>query len=793
MKRRIERACVLGAGVMGSGIAAHLANAGIPVLLLDIVPRDLSEEERQSREARNRLALNGIENALKFKPAPLFYEKRFASLVTPGNVEDDLERISQCDIVIEAVVEDLQIKRRLFQDILPHLKFGAIVSSNTSGLSVSAMAEGMPLEFRRNFLVTHFFNPVRFMKLLEIVPHPDTDQEVVDTWVEFGRDVLGKGTVFAKDTPNFIANRIGVYGLLKVMQLMVEEGYTIEEVDTVFGPAMGRPRSAAFKTCDLVGLDTMAHVTRNCYDTLPDDDERNVFRLPEFVDQMIQRRWLGNKTRGGFYKKDGDQRMVLDWKTLEYRPVTKPRFESVKSTKGIDHPGERVRYMINGSDRAAYLAWKATAHVLIYAAKRIGEIADDIVNIDNAVKWGFNWDLGPFELWDYIGVRETVERMEKEGFVVPEVVQRVLTDGEGCFYKKIGTRRYYFDFATDEYRPVEVPETVITLGDLKEEGNIVQDNLGASLIDIGDGVLCLEFHTKMNAIDDDIIQMMEEAVEEAERNFVGLVIANHAQNFSVGANLGLILMGAQMGNWDMLDEVVRRFQRANLGLKYAKVPVVAAPAGMALGGGCEVCLHCDRIQAGAELYMGLVEVGAGVIPAGGGCTQMLERALAKIPADMEVSRLSFIRRVFETLGMARVSKSAEEARTLWFLREGDGVTISRDRLIHDAKQVVLGMARTGYRPPLPPDNLVVPGRDGVAMFKTGLYSWRLANQITEHDAVIGEKLANILCGGDVRPGNTVSEQHILDLEREAFLSLCGMEKTQARMEALLKTGKPLRN
>ncbi len=792
MARKIERAAVLGAGVMGSGIAAHLANAGVPVLLLDIVPPD-AKDSKDPKE-RNRFALNGIQTALNFKPAPLFYSKRFADLVTPGNLEDDFERIAECDLIIEAVVENLDIKKRLFERVESAMKWGAIVSSNTSGLSIRAMTEGRGDAFRQNFLVTHFFNPVRFMKLLEIVRGPDTDDEVVETWVRFGRDVLGKGIVFGKDTPNFVANRIGVYGLLKVIQLMIEGGYTIEEVDAIFGPPMGRPKSAAFKTCDLVGLDTFAHVTKNCYESLPDDDEREVFQLPEFVHKMIENKWLGNKTKGGFYKKgDGGESLVLDWRTLEYRPVQKPQFDSIKATKGVDDPAERVRNLLNTGDRASEIAFKATAYGLIYAAKRIGEIADDIVNIDNALKWGFNWELGPFEGWDAIGVRESVERMEAMGLKVPACVYRVLNEGEGTFYKRVGTKRYYFDFRTGTYQPVERPETVIVLADHKEEGRVIRENFGASLIDIGDGVACLEFHTKMNAIDDDIIQMMMEAVDEVEARFEGLVVANHAENFSVGANLGLILMAAQMQNWDLLEQMVRSFQKANLRLKYCKKPVVTCPAGMTLGGGCEVAMHGARIQAAAETYMGLVEIGAGVLPAGGGCAATLVRMLAGVPADLKTSRMPFIQKAFENIAMAKVSKSAEEARELGYLRPWDGVSIARDRQIYEAKQAVLGLARAGYRPPLPPDNLILPGRDGFALLKLGLYSFGLGGYITEHDKVCAEKIAWVLCGGDIEPNTKVTEERILDLECEGFLSLCGMEKSQARMEALLKTGKPLRN
>lgn len=797
MARRIEKAAVLGAGVMGSGIAAHLANAGIPCILMDIVPPNLTEEEKTKPEARNRFAINGIENAKKFKPAPLFYHEKFASLVTVGNFEDDMPKIAECDIIIEAVVENLEIKRKLFERLIPHLKWGAIVSSNTSGLSIKSMTEGFPLEFRQNFLVTHFFNPVRFMRLLEIVAGPETDPEVIDTWVKFGGEVLGKGIVFGKDTPNFVANRIGVYAINKTIQLMCEGDYTIEEVDAVFGKAMGHPGSAAFKTADLVGIDTYKHVSQNCYDNLPDDDERDVFKLPDFIHTMIANNWLGNKTKGGFYKKeekDGKKvELALDWKTCTYREATKPKFDSVSATKGIADVGERIRVLLNGNDRAQELAWKSLAYTLNYTAKRIGEIADDIVNIDNAMKWGFNWEAGPFEVWDAVGPAETMAKMEEMGIQVPATVKRILTEGEGTFYKKVGSQRYFFDFRTGKYEPIYLPEKVILLQDKKDEGKVIKENFGASLIDIGDGVACLEFHTKMNAIDDDIIQMMFDAIEEVEANFEGLVVANHAENFSVGANIAMVLMAAEMGNWDMLGEVVTRLQNANMRMKYCSKPVVTCPAGMVLGGGCEIAMHA-RIQAAAELYMGLVEVGVGVIPAGGGCKESLCRWLSKVPADMTgVSRMPYIQKCFENIATAKVSRSAEEARALGYLKESDGVTLSRDRLIGDAKQVVLGMARAGYRKPVPPDYLILPGRNGAALFEAGLLQFRAGNFVTDYDVVIGRHVAKILCGGDIAPNTKVTEQHILDLEKESFLSLCGDARTQARIKHMLEKGKPLRN
>ena len=798
MARRIEKAAVLGAGVMGSGIAAHLANAGIPCILLDIVPPNLTEEEKTKPEMRNKFALAGIEVAKKFKPAPLFYHEKFANLVKPGNFEDDLDKIADCDLVIEVVVENLDIKRKLFDRLLPHLKYGAIVSSNTSGLSIESMTKGYPDTFKQNFLVTHFFNPVRFMKLLEIVAGPDTDPEVVDTWVKFGEIMLGKGIVFGKDTPNFVANRIGVYAINKTIQLMCEGGYDIEEVDAVFGKPMAHPGSAAFKTADLVGVDTYKHVSQNCYDNLPNDDERPVFVLPDFIHKMVENKWLGGKTKGGFYKKevgaDGKKvAMALDWKTCTYRPATKPKFDSVSSTKGVNDPGERIRNLLNGNDRAQELAWKSLAYTLNYTAKRLGEIADDIVNIDNAMKWGFNWEIGPFEVWDAIGPADSIAKMEAMGIAVPANIKRVLTEGEGTFYKKDGSQRYYFDFVTGAYKPINLPEKVIFLQDKKDEGKIIKENFGATLIDIGDGVACLEFHTKMNAIDDDIVKMMMDSLDEVEANFEGLVIANHADNFSVGANIAMVLMAAEMGNWDMLGEVVTGLQTANMRVKYCPKPVVTCPAGMVLGGGCEISIH-GHIQAAAELYMGLVEVGVGVIPAGGGCKETLCRWLANVPADMQgMSRMPYIMKAFENIATAKVSRSAEEARSLGYLKPSDLISMARERQIGDAKQRVLGMARTGYRKPNPPDYLVLPGANGVALFEAGLLQFGAGGFATPYDVVVGRKVAHILSGGDIRPNSVVTEQHILDLEKEAFLSLCGDERTQARIKHMLEKGKPLRN
>lgn len=788
----IKKVAVLGAGVMGSGIAAHLSNAGIPSLLLDILPKDLKEDEREILTARNRFAIKGVENALKAKPT-LFYHEKFKNLITTGNIEDDLHWIGEVDWVIEAVVENLDIKRSLFNRLLKYWKRGIIVTSNTSGLSIKSMLDGFPPEFKKNFFVTHFFNPVRYMKLLEIVSGAETDNEMVRRVVDFAEKKLGKGIVYAKDTPNFIANRIGVYALMKTIQIMMEEGLSVEEVDAIVGVPMGRPKSAAFRTCDIVGLDTFLHVSRNVYENLTDDDEREVFKEPDFLKKMVEKGFLGQKTQSGFYKKEGEEILSIDLNKLEYKKMLDVKLDSIKATKGVDEPGERIRYLISGDDRGAKFAWKVLAHTLIYSAKRIGEIADDIVQIDNAMKWGFNWELGPFETWDAIGFISSVERMKKEGFEIPENVEKLVKDGSGNFYIKDGSKKSFFDFSSLKYKEIEVPPDIIILNSLKEKGKEVHTNASCSLIDIGDGVLCLEFHSKMNAIDDDIIEMMLKAADEVEKNWEGLVIYNEGQNFSVGANLALILMSAKMKNWAMLEAMVRKFQKANMRMKYLRKPVCAAPFGLTLGGGCEISIHCPFIQGFAELYIGLVEVGVGVIPAGGGTKETLVRMLEGIPAGMKIDRMPFIQRAFENIALAKVATSAEEGKTLGYLRSFDGITMNRDKLLKDAKDTVLYYASKGYKSPLPPDNLILPGKEGLALFSLGLYSWKLSNMISEHDEFIGKKLANILCGGDIPPNTPVSEDNLLDLECEAFLSLCGTEKTLARMDYMLKTGKPLRN
>jgi len=799
---KIRRVAVLGAGVMGSGIAAHLANGGIPSLMLDIVPPTLSDEDRKQGRTendpafRNRLAAKAVAGIRQSRPA-LLYSQKDIGLISIGNFDDDLPKAAECDWIIEAVTENLAVKQALYGRIEAVWKPGTVISSNTSGIAIARMTKGRSKEFRRHFLVTHFFNPVRYMKLLELVPGEDTDPGILRGIADFGERKLGKGIVYGKDTPNFIGNRIGVFAMMAAMHAMMEDGLSIEEVDKVLGKATGRPKSAAFGTADIVGIDTLLHVSDNVYRNLPDDPQRETFLPPPFVGEMVERGWLGRKTGGGFFKVEGkgeEKRMfVLDYRTLDYRPTTKVSYPSLDAARGEEDPGARIRTVIGGDDKAAAFAWKVLSESLLYAARRIPEIADDVVNIDNAVKWGFNWSLGPFETWDAVGVEGSVARMRKEGKEIPENVERMLAGGNASFYRRRDGVLEFYDFVSGSYVPAPVSPDIIFLPTLKERKKVVRGNQGATLIDIGDGVLCLEFHTKMNAIDSDIISMMNEGVALAGREFAGMVIANHAEHFCVGANLMFIFMEAQNRNFGNIEMFVREFQDACMRLRYSEKPVVAAPAGMALGGGAEICLGADRIRAAAETYLGLVEVGVGLLPAGGGTKEMVIRHLEGIPGGVAADPLPFLRKAFETIGMAKVATSAKEAWELGFLRPWDRISIQRDFLIQEAKNVVLGMNREGYETPRPRSDIVLPGRSEFSTFAYGLYAMKMAGQISKYDEQIGRKIAFVMTGGDVPRGTRLSEQDLLDLEREAFLSLCGEEKTQARIQHMLMTGKPLRN
>jgi len=791
MKGTIRRAAVLGAGTMGSQLAALFANAGVPVLLLDILPPELSEEEGTNPEVRNRLAREGLERALRMRPAAFTIPER-AQLVEVGNLEDDLPRIRECTWVVEAVVEDLAVKRAVLERVERYWRPGIVVSTNTSGLPVREMVQGRSPAFRAHFLGTHFFNPPRYLKLLELIPTEETDPEVVRWVEEVAHRRLGKGVVRAKDTPNFIANRIGTFAFLHTVRVMMQEGLSVEEVDELTGPLLGRPRSATFRTADLVGLDVLAYVARHAYERLVDDEAREVFRLPEFLEEMIRRGWLGEKTGKGFYRREDGERLVLDYATLTYRPPKRPQLGSAEMVRGVDDPARRLRALLASGDRAARFVEQVLLGVLAYAARRVPEIADQVVDVDRALKWGFGWELGPFETWDALGVRDLTHRLERHGIPVPPLVQDVLEHGEGTFYRRREGVLEVFDPTQKAYRPVLWPPGVIVLSERKAQGAVVARNAGASLVDLGDGVGCVEFHSKLNVIGEDTLAMLHRGLQELGTRFEALVIGNQGPDFSAGANLALLLLEAQEGNWEELERAVRTFQQLNLALKYAPGPVVIAPHGRVLGGGCELVLHAPLVQAAQETYMGLVEVGVGLIPAGGGTKEMALRASERLPEGVEADPLPGVRYAFETILRARVATSAEEAQKLWYLREGCGITPNPDRLLGDAKRVALTWVEAGYRPGVR-RKIRVGGERVRAALYAGLYNLRVGGHLTDYEEYIGRKLAYVITGGDVPEGTWVEEEHLLDLEREAFLSLLGERRTQERIRHLLNTGRPLRN
>ena len=801
---QIQKAAVLGAGTMGAQIAAHLANAGVPTLLLDIAPRVLTPEEQrkglnlQSPAVRNRIAQSGLDAAKKAKPAAFFVSEN-ASLVTIGNFDDDLNRLKDCDLIVEAVVENLEIKRSLFERIEQHRRPGSIVASNTSGIPIHLLADGRSDDFKQHFLGVHFFNPPRYLHLVEIIRTEWTKPEVSCFLFGFLDQRLGKGVVPAKDRPNFIANRIGTYGALLTIKTMLEDGYSIEEVDRMTGTAVGRPKSATFRTFDLVGLDVFTHVIRNLYEALPDDEEREMFVVPAVLATMVERGLLGNKTKSGFYKRQsgsGEKREIwtLDTATLDYRPSEKVKLPALDMAKNVEDLAERIRVLAWSKDRVGAFLWKTLSRTLVYSAKRIPEIADNVAEVDRAMRWGFGWELGPFEVWDAIGVEKSVARLKEEGLTVPAIVEQMLATGARAFYKTENGQQFYFDFASGNYLPLNETPGVLVLKSIKDRTGVIKKNSGASLVDLGDGVACLEFHSKMNAIGGDTLQLLKFALAEVEKNFLGLVVGNQGPNFCVGANIMLMLMEAQDENWEDLDMIGRLFQSSVMSLRYSPKPVVVAPFQMVFGGGCEMVLHADRVRAAAETYIGLVEVGVGIIPAGCGTKEMLVRALDSIPKGADdADPFPFVKRAFETIALAKVATSAEEARSLGFLSVDDTISMNTDRLIADAKKEVLALSATGYVAPQQRTDILALGLAALSTLKLGIHQMKRAGYISDHDAEIGTRLARILTGGDLNHPTRVSEQYLLDLEREAFLSLIGTRKTQERMAHMLKTGKPLRN
>jgi 3-hydroxyacyl-CoA dehydrogenase len=801
MVRKIRKAAVVGSGVMGGGIAALLASAGIKTVMLDIVPFDLSDEEKKDPTARNRMVKAGYDNLLTIQPA-LLMQPTDIDLISIGNLEDDFDQLADCDWIVEVVVENLKIKQDLFARIDKVRRPGSIVSSNTSGIPLKAMSEGLSEDFRKHFLGTHFFNPVRYMHLLEIIPGQETDPEILAFMADFGERIMGKGIVWAKDTPNFVGNRIGVQGMVKTMQLMVSEGLTVTEVDALFGPAMGRPKTAMFKTADLVGLDTMGHVARNSYELVADEGEKQDFVLPGFVDQMIEKKMLGKKTQGGFYKTELTPewkkiRKVLNPDTLEYEDWHKAEFPCLAAAKKATSLSEKLRAIVYGDDRGAVFAWKAVADQLIYSAKRIPEISDTVVEIDNAMKWGYNFEMGPFETWDAIGVRESVAKMDADGLTVPDKVKQMLAAGKDSFYRTEDGKRFFYDFDTQTYKEIVVSASNISLAALKGAGGLVKSCASASLVDLGDGVFCCEFQTKMNALNAEIIQFLNESMDYVEENGVGLVIGNQAGGmpgaFSAGADLVQVGTAARENRLDEVDAMIKSLHEVVQRETFSPFPVVAAPYGMALGGGCEVCLAADRIVAHAELYMGLVEIGVGLLPAGGGCKNLWKRSVSTIPANVtDVDLAKYFIPTFMSIATAKVSMSAAEARANGFLGPNDRIVFNRDLLIGEAKKEVLRMADQGYAPPVKRP-LKVLGAAAEGMVNGEIFNMLSAGYVTEHDAFLARRIATVIAGGDVRTNSAVDEDVILSLERAAFVDFLKEEKTLARIEHMLKTGKPLRN
>ena len=797
---------------MGARIAAHFANAGVPSYLFDIVPPDADGA------ARNKIAAAGLDAAKKSKP-PAFMEASLARLVTVGNFEDDIKKLADVDWIIEAVVENLDIKRALLKKVEAVRKPGTIITTNTSGLPVGKIAEGFSDDFRRVWFGTHFFNPPRYMRLLEIIPTQEADRAAIDAISHFCDVRLGKGVVIAKDTPNFIGNRIGTFSVLNVMRLMQEMGLSIEEVDALTGQAVGWPKSATFRTIDLVGLDILGHVVGNM--TANVHDERSDLRLPEFFGKMLEHKWLGDKTKGGFYKKakggagNEDERLALDWKTLEYYPRQKPKFPALDMAKNIEETGARLRTLLglDGSgpqknDKAGAFLWAALSDLWTYSANRVPEISDSVVEIDRAMRLGFNWELGPFELWDEAGVESTVARMKKEGKPVSANVERLLASGQKSWYIDDRTSpagREYWEVGTESWESVQVPAGVWSVTVAKKSNGVVKKNSGASLVDLGDGVACIEFHSKMNSLGGDIIGLILQTLKPGGPGdgFDAFVITNDATNFSVGANLMLLLMSVQEEEWDEVDLAIRQFQGMTQAIKFSPKPVVSAPFGLCLGGGTEISLHAAGRQPHAELYTGLVEVGVGLLPGGGGCKEMLLRAVDSAAASRgkvsgealagSVELMEAMKKAFEAIATAKVAASAHEARGLGFLSDSDRISMNRERVLSDAKARALELARAGFEPPVPRTDIPVPGESLLAALKMGVHLMRQGDFITDYEVKLGGKIAEVLCGGNLTPGTPVSEQYILDLEREGFKSLCGEKKTQERIQFTLKTGKTLRN
>lgn len=796
----IKRVAVLGSGVMGGGIAAHLANCGIPSIMLDIVPPNLEGKDRENPAKRNAFADGSKAAMLKTKPSPL-YRKSNLEMIETGNFEDDMAKIADCDWIIEVVKEELSIKKKVFTEVAKYRKPGSIVTTNTSGIPVGSMTDVMDYYMKKHFLGTHFFNPPRYLKLLEIIPTPDTDPEVVAFMAKFLEDRLGKGVVHAKDTTNFVANRIITFAMPFIAKEMIKDGLSVEEVDALSGDVVGHASSATFRTADLVGIDTLTLVVGNVVRNCPDDEMIEVIKPPEFFAKMVEKGMLGNKSGGGFYKKtkQKDEKgktiiLGIDPETLEYRAPIKPRFDCIGAAKGAETLEEKLKIMHTSEDKGSQFAWKVFANTAIYAANRIPEIADDVFSIDNAVKWGFAWKIGIFETWDVLGFDYVCDRMEKDGLALPPIAVAMKAQGAGSFYKSENGKHLYFDLASRSYQEIPANPKNLLLVDLKAQNKVVKKNDGATLIDMGDGILCCEFHTKMNALDGEIGLMLADGVTMVnEGQFDGLVVGNQGEHFCAGANIFVLLGNAMNKDWDAIEEMVDGFQRVQMAMRYCKGPVVAAPHHYTFGGGLEVCMHAAKVVAAGETYGGLVEVGVGLIPGGGGCKELVRRAFEELPTnvdDMPIGPL--LVRAFMNIAMARVGTSAAEVIDYGYLKKDDIIQPNYDQQLQKAKDVCRGLVVAGYQPPTPPI-LKALGEPQRAVFKAGIYPMTVGGFASEHDALIAGKVGHILTGGDRSPGTSMTEQDFLDLEREAFLSLCGTEKTQQRIQHMLMSGKPLRN
>ena len=805
MKRIIKKVAVLGSGVMGSRIACHFANVGIETLLLDIVPRELNDKEKaagltlEDKKVRNRIVNDSLQFAVKSNPSPL-YRKSFANRISTGNFDDDMKDIKDVDWVIEVVVERLDIKKIIFDQVEEYRKPGSLVSSNTSGIPIHMMLDGRSDDFAKHFTGTHFFNPPRYLKLLEIIPTPKTDPAITQFLMDFGSKILGKTTVLAKDTPAFIANRVGVFSIMALFHLVQEMGLTIDEVDKLTGPVLGRPKSATFRTCDVVGLDTLVHVSNGLKDNCPDDERNDLFVLPDYIGKMVDNNWLGSKSGQGFYKKIKDEKgksqiLSLNLETLDYKPKERVKFATLEMTKPVDDLKERTKMLYNGKDKAGEFYRKSFNGLFAYVSNRIPEIADELYKIDDALKAGFGWELGPFETWDAVGLKAGYESAVEEGYEIAPWIKEMADAGLDSFYKIEGGQKKYYHIPTKSYTVIPGSDQVLSL-DVVTASNTVWKNSGCTITDLGDGILNLAFHTKMNTIGSEILQGINKIIDLAEESYKGIVISNDGGNFSAGANVGMIFMMAAEQEWDELDMAVRMFQNTMMRIRHSAIPVIVAPHNMALGGGCEMSMHADKVIAHAETYMGLVEFGVGLIPGGGGSKEFAQRLGDNLSKDMNEGniRSNQFRHSFLTIGQAKVSTSAYEAFDLGYLREGiDEVIVSREHQLSYAKSVALQMADKGYIAPMRRNDIKVLGKEALGLVYVGAHSMKSGNYISEHDQLISEKLGFVLAGGDLSAISEVTDQYLLDIERKAFLELCTERKTLERIQSIVQKGKILRN